>query len=1073
MRISKKLWVFFFVASIFTACKDDDNTSFVLQEISAPTNVSAVFDIAQDDSGEVTVTPTGIGASIFEVFFGDVENETPVEVAPGETITKTYGEGEFTLKIVAIGATGLTSELSRVVTISFTPPTELAVAIAISETNPFEITISPTAQNATVFDVLFGDEGEDGTPTTIMSGETVNHIYAEAGEYTVSVVARGAGLATIEVTETVTISGEADPIELPITFDIPTVNYAFGTFNGASYEVVDNPDVNGANAIESKVGAITNSGAQFEGGAFNLGTPVDFSGDSKTISMKFWATSALPVLLKFEGGVNDERQTEVIANHGGTGWEVLTFDFGTDAIKSFIDGNQGVGEAFVPDGQYATIVIFVDGPGTTAGTFYLDDIAQSAGETTPLELPITFDGTGVNYDFGTFNGAAFEVVDNPDASGANAEVSKVGAITNSGAQFEGGAFALDTPVDFSTDKTITMKLWSQTSLPILLKFEGGVSGERENEVIVTHGGTGWEDLSFNFATNATKSFIDGNQGVGEAFVPEGQYATLVLFIDGPGSASGTFYVDDIVQSGGDDTTAGGVATSLPIGFENGETLSGVFEAADGVTGLPISNPDASGLNTSATVYEFNKVAGAAWFSGIFQIFPSDIDLSTNQVVTFKMWSPKSGINVRVQLEKEGGGGGATFFVDQPVNVANEWITINANFSGLINTADAYDKIVIFPDFDDVNTPAGDGSIYYIDDIELTLASGGGTGGKTIFPVDFESPTAGAASQWNVFENDDNPALQIIANPDASGANTSTTVAQFIAKANGQPFAGTETPLEVPLTLDATNSTVKILVWKSVISDVGIKFARADGGSTGEIKVPNTVTNQWEELTFDFSGVIGDPNNSGIEFLVVFPDFDARTQDNIVYFDTITLSANDSGGSDGGTDSSNPSPNVDDSAASQVAFPVGFESTALTYSFVGFEGADSAIEANPDATGINPTATVMRTTKTNGSQFFAGTFLDLEVPIDFSSTQKVSLKTWSPKAGVPVRVALENAAGGVTQIFVDVNTTTANAWEELVFDFSSVVDNAAQYNRIVVFFEFIDGLPGDGSTYYYDDIQLIN
>jgi hypothetical protein len=31
-------------------------------------------------------------------------------------------------------------------------------------------------------------------------------------------------------------------------------------------------------------------------------------------------------------------------------------------------------------------------------------------------------------------------------------------------------------------------------------------------------------------------------------------------------------------------------------------------------------------------------------------------------------------------------------------------------------ADAYDKFVIFPEFDDVGQPAGDGSIYYIDDI---------------------------------------------------------------------------------------------------------------------------------------------------------------------------------------------------------------------------------------------------------------------------------------------------------------------------------------------------------------------
>ena len=158
------------------------------------------------------------------------------------------------------------------------------------------------------------------------------------------------------------------------------------------------------------------------------------------------------------------------------------------------------------------------------------------------------------------------------------------------------------------------------------------------------------------------------------------------------------------------------------------------------------------------------------------------------------------------------------------------------------------------------------------------------------PVDFEPGGQGAAFAWTVFENDDNPPLAIITNPDQSGANTSATVAEFTARQAGQPFAGTVT-LDLPtFTLDASNAIVKIKVWKSVISDVGIKFENAAFGSTGEIKVANTVVNQWEELTFDFSGVIGDPVNTDITGLIIFPDFDARTQDNVIYFDDITFSA---------------------------------------------------------------------------------------------------------------------------------------------------------------------------------------
>lgn len=213
MRTIKNVLIFFLATVVISSCNNDEEVSFALQEISAPTNLSAVFDIANDDSGEVSVTPTGDGASVFEVFFGDVENETPTQVNPGETITHTYGEGEFTLRVVGIGATGLKSELSRIVTITFTPPSDLSLDVTTSGTNSFEITVSPTATNATVFDVFFGDV-ENEEPTTIMSGETVNHIYNESGEYTIRVVARGAGSVTIEDTQTVTIES---PITLSAT----------------------------------------------------------------------------------------------------------------------------------------------------------------------------------------------------------------------------------------------------------------------------------------------------------------------------------------------------------------------------------------------------------------------------------------------------------------------------------------------------------------------------------------------------------------------------------------------------------------------------------------------------------------------------------------------------------------------------------------------------------------------------------------------------------------------------------------------------------------------------------------
>ncbi|WP_373059588.1 hypothetical protein [Zunongwangia sp. H14] len=365
-----------FVSTSIVSCdKDDDDLGIDLEGMAAPSNLGATFKITQDNTGLVTIIPTGEGANLFSIDFGD-GSEVSGEIRPGQAVEHVYDEGDYQVEVTGQNLNGVTASGTQNLTVSFRAPENLVVDVVQSENNPKNITVSATADYATMFNVYFG-ENEDEEATALMPGETLDYTYLAPGDYDLRVVALSGGAATTEETVVVTVP-EAEPAKLPITFDEQNVNYAFSTFNGTSFEVVDNPDFSGANNEASMVGAITNSGAAYEGGAFNLGTPVDFSVENKTITMKMWSDVALPVLLKFEGGVNGERQTEVTANHEGTGWEELSFNFATDAVKSYVDGAGDNGEAFVPTGQYGTMVIFIDGPGTTAGTFYVDDIMKAA-----------------------------------------------------------------------------------------------------------------------------------------------------------------------------------------------------------------------------------------------------------------------------------------------------------------------------------------------------------------------------------------------------------------------------------------------------------------------------------------------------------------------------------------------------------------------------------------------------------------------------------------------------------------------------------------------------------------------
>lgn len=154
-------------------------------------------------------------------------------------------------------------------------------------------------------------------------------------------------------------------------------------------------------------------------------------------------------------------------------------------------------------------------------------------------------------------------------------------------------------------------------------------------------------------------------------------------------------------------------------------------------------------------------------------------------------------------------------------------------------------------------------------------------------INFE--TVGQDWEWTLFENGDNaPALySLVANPSVGGINTSSTVAKYIVNANGQPWAGLWSNNLPDFTFTADNCIVKVLVYKDVISDFTVKFENDNSSVAFEKKVPNTLINQWEELTFDFSDKIG----TAVSRLVIIPDFPAaRTVGSTNYWDNISFSS---------------------------------------------------------------------------------------------------------------------------------------------------------------------------------------
>jgi hypothetical protein len=319
-------------------------------------------------------------------------------------------------------------------------------------------------------------------------------------------------------------------------------------------------------------------------------------------------------------------------------------------------------------------------------------------------------------------------------------------------------------------------------------------------------------------------------------------------------------------------------------------------------------------------------------------------------------------------------------------------------------------------------------------------------------IGFESAEDGTGWVWTVSENGDNPALEFIANPNQTGANTTANVAKFTARSaanGGNPWALFFTDGDGEFTFDDDNKIVKIMVHKDNISPVHFKVEGA-GGTPLELTTSNTVTGAWEELTFDFSAVVGQTFNR----LVIIPDFvgEARPADNVVYLDNIQV----------------PDGVI---ATGAETHTIGFESAedGTGWEWVVTENADNPpleFIANPDQSGANTTANVAKfTARENGNPWALFETTDDGEFTFTADNSVVKIMVWKPTTS-NVRVEFLLGAAIVNRV---VANTTTNAWEELTFDFSEFIGQT--FNKVVVFPDFTDGPRGQENIIYIDNIQM--
>jgi hypothetical protein len=171
---------------------------------------------------------------------------------------------------------------------------------------------------------------------------------------------------------------------------------------------------------------------------------------------------------------------------------------------------------------------------------------------------------------------------------------------------------------------------------------------------------------------------------------------------------------------------------------------------------------------------------------------------------------------------------------------------------------------------------------------------------------------------------------------------------------------------------------------------------------------------------------------------------------------------------------------------QMSLPVSFNAADIGYGLVGFGGAEASTIVTDPTDAANKVARVVRAA---GAETFAGTTITdtrggvqrgFSTKIPFNTTDtRMSVRVWSPDAGIPVRLKVEDSTDPNKSVETEATVTTAAGWQTLTFNFATQVTGTAalnlsfNYNKATIFFDFGRAKASAvEKTYYFDDITFV-
>ncbi len=513
-KIFSKVKILIFLV-LAISCQEDEPT---LDAILVPTNLVVNANVASDQSGNITVSPTADNAINFHVLF--TPESEPVVISPGQTATFRFTQsGQFTvpISVVAFGVGGVSSnatvEVDLDVRLRITPEILAQIAggdgIAASSkrwvwdqnigghfgvgplTNDFPefFSAGPSQLNPCVYDdvLTFSHDGNDNYTYTLEPGDSnetfinwteVNRFFPEAAPQQFIDECRDITDQAVFETNFVVLDNE-DGTQ---TLDVGNSFLSYWVVLPGQYAIMELS----ANRIAVR------------------GISQPFNGDDPLA----WYSVFVPEDQDTTGGGNpldsqfntliwsDEFNVDGEPDPANWDYDLGGGGFGNGESQTYTRDPENV---IVQDGSL--IITAIAAGGGSATSYFFDDLELADANGNPQQTIEDFEGTAPG--FNGFGGGTSSVIPNPDVSGINTSSTVADFIKSSTAEtFAGTFFDLSTPLDLSTNNQMLLKTWSPAAnVTVRFKIENTADSSQFFELdALTTTANEWETLSYDLST---------------------------------------------------------------------------------------------------------------------------------------------------------------------------------------------------------------------------------------------------------------------------------------------------------------------------------------------------------------------------------------------------------------------------------------------------------------------------------------------------------------------------------------------------------------------------------------------